>query len=360
MRLHRVAIDQVRNLNEVRLSLSPSVNILSGENASGKTSFLESIFLLAYARSFRSHQLKYVVTRGTDTLRVTAQLSDTSNQIIPVGVEYAAGKLRMRAQGRNLQKTSELAQFLPVIVLHQESQRLLTDGPKLRRKFLDWGVFHVEQDFIAVWRRYIRVLKQRNTVLQSGQHKNAVTPWNLELKECADLIHQYRQQYCDVFIPLFQAEINKLIRDRDDISIRYRPGWDITKDFLTLLDESYDADSRRGFTHVGAHRADLQLKTGNVSAHENLSRGQQKLLVVGMLIAQAQLHSQYSNKSSVILIDDLQAELDIDHVGRVVRLLEGLNTQLILTATASEHLTTYCNTAPKRFHVERGLINEVL
>ncbi len=358
--MHRVTIDQVRNLKEVRLSLSPTINIFYGDNGSGKTSFLESTYLLAYARSFRSHQLKNLVTRSADKLRVTAQLADHADHHIPVGIEYSEGKLRMRVQGRNIQKTSELAQFLPVIVLHQESQRLLTDGPKLRRKFLDWGVFHVEPDFINVWRRYMRVLKQRNLVLQAGHARKAVVPWDRELKECAQTINGYRQNYCDAFIPLFNNQIQQLLRDRDDITIKYRPGWETTRDLLTVLAESFEVDMRRGFTHVGPHRADLQVKAGSVSAHENLSRGQQKLLVIAMLLAQAQLHSKYSEKASVILIDDLKAELDDEHINRVIQLLEGLNAQLIFTATDSDQLSGHCKGTAKKFHVERGLIKEVL
>ena len=360
MRLQRITIDDVRNLREIRLTLSPRLNIFYGENASGKTSFLESIHLLAYAKSFRSHQLKHVVNRESRGLRVTAQLAEQTEQTVSVGIEFHDGQLRMRAKGKNLKKTSELAQFLPVITLHQECQRLLSDGPRLRRKFLDWGVFHVEPDFLANWRRYARVLKQRNMALHTGMGKGAVLPWDKELSECAQSIDKYREQYCDMFIPLLDKLLDMLLSDNADITVRYRPGWDKSQTLLSVLQDGYETDARRGFTHYGPHRADLLIKAGGVTAHENLSRGQQKLLVCALLIAQAQLHSRHSGKPCVILIDDLKAELDLEHIRRVICLLESLNTQLIMTSTEKELLTPFCHSEHKTFHVERGCINEVL
>jgi DNA replication and repair protein RecF len=359
MTLQRVAIEHVRNLGNVRLDLSPSLNILYGENASGKTSFLEAIHLLAYARSFRSHHLKNVITRGAAFLRVTGQLRQRDSGSIPLGVEYHEGQLRMRAAGKAVKRTSELAQYFPVIVLHQECQRFLSDGPRIRRKFLDWGVFHVEQDYLPAWRRYIRTLKQRNTLLQSGQGRAAVAAWNKELDDAARVVHDFRRRYCHDLIPVLAQNLEELMPMRDDITISYKPGWDVERDLVEVLDEAFDQDRRRGFTYYGAHRADLAVRAGGTPAHEGLSRGQQKLLITALLIAQAQIHQQRSGRPCVFLADDVKAELDQTHVERVVALLEGLHIQIIMTATERALLESCCQAAGKTFHVEQGCIQEV-
>ena len=361
MRLERIVIDQVRNLNEVNINLSARLNILFGENASGKTSFLESLHLLAYARSFRSHHFKHIVNRDADYLRVTGQIAGSGHQTVPVGVEFRDGRLRMRAEGKSLKKTSELAQYLPIIIIHQECQRLLTDGPKFRRKFLDWGVFHVEPGFLKAWRRYVRVLRQRNAVLQSGRGRRTdVSVWDQEFKECALAIHEFRQSYCGRFIPVLKNCLEQILDDSKDISVAYNPGWDTSQDFLTILEAAYELDSRRGFTHRGPHRADISVKSAGVAAHENLSRGQQKLLICAMLIAQALVYRQHSGKPCVFLVDDLKAELDQEHVERVMALLEGVDAQIIMTATDKEALAPFCFTGHKTFHVERGRVTEVV
>jgi len=360
MTLQRVAIDHVRNLRDVRLELSSRLNILYGENASGKTSLLEAIHLLAYARSFRSHHLKHIVNRDTTFLRITGQLSQRDTATIPVGIEYREGKLSMRAAGRNVKRTSELAQIFPVIILHQECQRFLSDGPRIRRKFLDWGVFHVEQEFLPAWRRYIRALKQRNLLLHKGKGRSLVHAWDKELNDSALSIHGFRKRYCDDLIPVLEHYLGQLMPSRDDISINYKPGWDISQDLTDVLGDAFEQDHRRGFTYYGAHRADIVIRAGGVQAHEGLSRGQQKLLISALLIAQAQIHQQRSGRPCVFLADDLKAELDQEHVRRVVRLLEGLDIQIIMTATERESLESCCHANHKTFHVEHGCIQEVI
>jgi len=360
MRLQRVVIDHVRNLHAVSITLSARLNILFGENASGKTSFLESLHVLAYAKSFRSHHFRHIINRDADYLRVTGQIAETGQQLTPMGVEFRDGRLRMRAGGRNLKKTSELAQHLPIIIIHQECQRLLTGGPKFRRKFLDWGVFHVEQGFINAWRRYSRALKQRNAVLHSRKGRVAVSHWDQELKESALAIHEYRRRYCDVYLPVLQECIGALMDDRADVTVVYQPGWDIDQDFMAVLESSFEQDSRRGFTHHGPHRADVAVRTAGVAAQEGLSRGQQKLLICAMLIGQALVYRNHSSKPCVFLVDDLKAELDQEHVERVMALLGGLDAQIIMTATEKEALEPFCFDTYKTFHVERGCVTEVV
>jgi DNA replication and repair protein RecF len=359
MTLQRVAIEHVRNLRDVRLDLSPGLNILYGENASGKTSFLEAIHLLAYARSFRSHHLKHVIARDSAFLRVTGQLRQRDSGTLSLGIEYHEGQLRMRAAGRRVKKTSELAQYFPVIVLHQECQRFLSDGPRIRRKFLDWGVFHVEHDFLAVWRRYMRTLKQRNTLLQTGRGRAAVVAWDRELNDAAQALHELRRRYCDDLIPALVHSLALLMPGRDDITITYKPGWDVERNLIELLQGSLDQDQRRGFTYYGAHRADIAVRAGGVPAHEGLSRGQQKLLITALLVAQAQVHQRRSGRPCVFLADDLKAELDQAHVEQVIGLLDGLETQIILTATERELLESCCQAITRTFHVEHGCIQEV-
>lgn len=361
MRLQRVVIDHIRNLHDVNIDLSAHLNILFGENASGKTSFLESLHVLAYAKSFRSHHFRHVVNHNAHFLRVTGQIVEAGRDYaIPVGVEYRQGRLKMRVDGRNLKKTSELAQHLPIIIIHQECQRLLTDGPKFRRKFLDWGVFHVEQHFLNNWRRYVRALKQRNSALQARKGKAAVSVWDQELEENALAIHAYRQAYCDELLPVWQVCTRQLLADSEAISVAYQPGWDTGQEYSAVLAASYEQDARRGFTHQGPHRADLAIRVQGIAAHEHLSRGQQKLLICAMLIAQALVYRQHSRRPCVFLVDDLKAELDHEHVERVMALLKGLDAQIIMTATEKEVLEPYCSEGHKKFHVERGQVTEVV
>lgn len=360
MRLQQISIKHVRNLNDIHINFSPGLNIFFGKNASGKTSLLESLYLLSCAKSFRSHHFKNIVSTHASYCRITGKIVNENAEVTQVGVEFREGRLRMRALGKELKKTSELAQYLPIIIIHQECQRLLTDGPKLRRKFLDWGVFHVERDFLKVWRQYSRALKQRNMILHARKGSVAINAWNNELKDTALAIHAYRQSYCDVFIPQLRQCLEQLFSCKNTLNISYQAGWDNTQDFISVLENNLEQDLRRGYTRQGPHRADLVLRVNNITAHETLSRGQQKLVICAMLIAQAMVYQQWRGISCLFLVDDLKAELDHEHVARVMGLLKSLDTQLIMTATEQGILEPYGFNGYKTFHVKRGHVMEMV
>lgn len=361
MKLQRIFVEQVRNLDQVTIEPSDRFNLFYGENASGKTSFLEALHLLAYARSFRSHHLSRVIQYQAPSMAVAGKIINPDKNIISVGIEQRAGRIHMRAAGNALKKTSELARFLPLVIIHQESQQLFSQGPKFRRKFLDWGLFHVEQSFLPAWRRYQRALKQRNACLQKKSGQTACSAWDQELIASASTINQLRVDYCQEFLRLLNHCATQLLDHADAIDIRYQPGWPREKKYAELLVEAYRRDVVLGYTGYGPHRADLRITLGGVPVRDALSRGQQKLLVCAMLISQAMLFIQRRQSPCIILIDDLAAELDEVHRQRVMDLVATLDAQIFVTGTHREVLETNQQSHDQKvFHVEHGRIKEVV
>lgn len=360
MWLQHLDIKNVRNLRDVNLSPSPRFNIVCGLNGSGKTSLLEAVYLLSCGKSFRTHRFSSIPTQQSNWMCVYAKLSLTDKKTISLGLEHRDGKNLIKAEGIRLNKASELANYLPIVAIHQESQRVFTQSPKYRRGFIDWGVFHVEHDFLSTWKTFTRSLKQRNAALAQHHNAGTVEHWNTQLSNSAKLIDDYRRQYIDEFSSLFSQYAKELLSLGDPVQIDYRRGWNDKEDYLNVLNQSIERDRIMGYTQKGPHRADIVFKYKGVPLHEYVSRGEQKLLVCSLFITQAALYTKLAQKRTVFIVDDLAAELDQLHIDKLLALLYELESQVFLSTPDRDLLNTSKFPDSKVFHVEHGQVAEVL
>lgn len=358
MSLEQLSLKHIRNLEECYLNFGSRFNIIEGANASGKTSLLEAIYLISQVKSFRTHRINHIIQRKQANMEVVAKYRDNNDflHVIGLGRNRTTTKIHLNKQPLNL--SSELATLVPIQVITPESHRLLEDGPKFRRQFLDWGVFHVKHDFLQVWKDYHRILRQRNAALRQNHSKHLVTSWDQPLIEIARKFHLSRVDYLANLTPIVTKFTKQLIGE--DISIDYQPGWDIQFSFTESLNRSFEHDCQFKHTRVGPHRADLSMKSHGIAVQVGLSRGQQKLLVCALRLAQIHYLQVLSNQSCIILVDDLPAELDKSHRRRLMDLLDATNAQIFVSTTDAGLLDVKENTPKKVFHVEHGLIKEVV
>lgn len=335
MRVTSLDITGFRNLRPVQIDCSPGLNLLTGPNASGKTSLLEALYVLGRGRSFRARQPWELIQVGAPSFRVVAVLSNGGDsRRIPVGMERTARELTVRIGGVPTRSLAELARHMPLLLLNPDSHRLLEDGPQQRRRFMDWGLFHTQPGFLGAWQRYGTALRHRNAALRAGAANRVVDAWDGELAAAAALLDAFRQTFCEALegtLERFTSETLALGR----VQISYRRGWPLEPEkqgFMTWLRAGRDQDRQQGHTRVGPHRADFLLRMAGRSPAEAWSRGQQKLLVIALILAQAELYRQQVGDACIVLIDDLPAELDENHRVRVLHSLAMLNTQLFITA----------------------------
>jgi DNA replication and repair protein RecF len=349
MGLARLEISNVRNLQSVRLDLNSGFNVLCGANGSGKTSFLEALYVLGRGTSFRTKDLGRVLQTGAETFFVSGKLHPSA---MTLGVEYQTNGTQLRIGGQTVRSRLDLAGHLPLLFISPESQALVSEGPQQRRRFLDWGVFHVEQGFLAAWRVYQRALKQRNKALGSP---GVETAWDTELARAAEQITQLRRDYLSSLAPYIEHYVPALLA-LEDISLNFLAGWRQDSNYLDALRSSLAQDREYGFTRQGPHRADVVLKTGNRLVRDTLSRGQQKLLVFALLLAQIALLNDVAAIQPVIMIDELAAELDRAHRERLLGVLAELKAQIFITLTERRALSDVENIPINWFHVEQGRI----
>ena len=363
MTLKRLFVQNLRNLNSVDIQPSHRVNLIYGENGSGKTSILEAINVLALGRSFRSHKHKPLITNGQNAFTVFGKVLADDQAEVPIGINRQMdGTASFKANGTLVSSAAVLASYLPIQTINSDTFLLLEGSPKVRRQFIDWLVFHVEHNFFQIWKDCQRCLKHRNSLLRHDRiDPFELSTWDQELVRLTEQLHLYRSECFEIFKTTFYELLQEFI-NVDGIAIGYYCGWDKEKSYAEVLAANIDRDRHQGYTHMGSHRADLRITVNGQNAAEILSRGQQKLLVCALKIAQGYIFSRMTGRKTVYLIDDLPAELDEKHRQLLTRWLDSMSTQVFITGVEQESLLSSWLNKPgiemKMFHVEQGCVTE--
>jgi len=191
MSLRRFRATGFRCLAEASLEPDPAMNVIAGPNASGKTSLLEAIYYLGRGRSFRVSGNRELVQSGAGGFTLFGEIQ-ADDRLHRAGIEIEAGKRRVRVDEENA-GSAELAALMPVQAIDPEIHNLVQGGPEFRRRFLDWGVFHVKHQFLDAWRRYQQALRQRNAALRQGEPDSSVRAWDPELAASGDEVDRLRR-----------------------------------------------------------------------------------------------------------------------------------------------------------------------
>lgn len=348
--------------NIAALEIEPStqnLNIICGENGSGKSSILESVYYLSHGKSFRANNPGKMIKQSTDKFAIFAQFQNDDNQVRPIGVERnIQGHMRLRLAEKELSSFADLASLLPIQMIHSQSHQLLESGPQFRRKFINWGSFYHNSQFITVWRSFERALKQRNLLLSAKASENELRSWTQAVIRYGLELNQLREKYVEEFKP-YCAQIVKQLLPLENFAFNYYCGWDAAVDYAEIMAKNQALDARIGYTQYGPQRADFMIKTNEQVAKYFLSRGQQKLLICAMILAQGLMLAKVANKHLIYLVDDLPSELDVQSRERLISLLMNQNTQIFITAIDPHAICDFVNPkmSMKVFHVEQGSVS---
>jgi DNA replication and repair protein RecF len=353
LKINTIQIENFRNLDSVSLKPDPVLNFMVGNNGAGKTSILESIVVLSRGRSFRTQQASELVGPVKNTFSVFAETEQVNGKCNRLGLERSGKHWKARKNGQDLPQISQLTRSLPLVLMEPNSHLLINGAPDVRRRFLDWGVFHVEQKFLEVWRRFSKTLRQRNAALRQGQIE-VIESIDEILSPLGSQLSQFREAYSRSISRETQSIVTDLSAGLSDITLEYQNGWgsDLYRDALSKWRER---DLERGATSQGPHRADLVLMKGSAFARAVLSRGEQKILSAALLLAQAEfLKSQ--GESPVVLLDDLASEFDGIHYRKVLEKFLETGGQVWVTGTRESEFAGSCSV----FHVEHGIVREMI
>jgi len=359
MGLQSLDIRDFRNIQNASLAFSSGLNLITGTNAAGKTSLLEAIYCLGRVRSFRTGIVDEPVRYGQTAYRLVGRVRQKGGRTVPVGIERQANGLQVHLDGRSIRRLSDLAGSFPVQVMSGDTDSILDGGPRYRRQAIDWALFHVEHLYREFWQRYTRALRQRNAALRARVPTAQVRAWDTELLETGEQIDLLRKQYFEALQPKLQGMLSELLPGVT-VRLHYQAGWPAGLELMEALEQALERDRIRGYTQHGVHRADFRIFVNGRNARSHCSRGQQKALMVGFMLAQIGLQQERDVALGAFLLDDFASELDQSHQGRVLCALRDLQAQVFVTAIEgirTDHIAWHDT---KRFHVEHGEIQEVL
>lgn len=360
MLIERLQLQSVRRIVEAELRPAPGFNLITGANGSGKTSVLEALHLLAHGRSFRGRVRDGLIRQGEPAVQVFVEyrLRDALHR---AGLRHAGGSWEGRIDGAPVAHLGEFCESIAVVSFEPGSHALVDGAGEHRRRYLDWGLFHVERDsagggFLQAWRRHARAHKQRNALLRTPRPAlSQLEAWEHELALHGELLTAQREHYVAQLQERLQPVLDHLLPAAGDVQLSLQPGWrraDMPLADALLL--ARDRDLAAGHTSVGPHRADLRIALRDLPGRETLSRGQAKLLALSLLLAQAAHLAAHDGHWPVLQLDDLAAELDRDHQQRVLDVLARSGAQVLVTGTEPPPALQALQVPVARFHMEHG------
>jgi len=363
MWIDNLNVNHCRLLDDVSIVLSKDLNIILGENASGKTSLLESLALLSSGKSFRTSHIINVISHNNSAVLVSARLNH-KNKKSQIGIEKSAAKTRIRMNKQDVYSQAELSRHLPITIMHPESIELISGSPSRRRSYIDWITFYLYPEFHGLWKSYRHILKQRNLCLKDPKHKYALPKWTEELIQLQPSITELRIKAIEKLKTELAKVSRKLLGDNDtcdSVELEFNSGLpiDVKLDKESLQQfysqkEEYDLKLKR--TSSGVHRADMKIILNGKPAAQAASRGQLKLLAITLLLAQSTTIDKDKEEKGIIVIDDLAAELDKKNKNKLLDYLGTLKQQLIITTTKKLEIS---DIPFKLFHVKHGVFTEI-
>ncbi|WP_340680216.1 DNA replication/repair protein RecF [Paraglaciecola sp.] len=362
MKLDLVQIKSFRNIDDLSIVPDAKLNFFLGENGSGKSSILEAIHYLGFTRSFRTSKHKNVIQHDQQGFTVFAQVN-SDDVFHKLGLSRTIGdECLVSIDGLKSKSAVDLVSKLPVQIFTPQSSELIMGSPRLRRKYLDWLLFHVEQQFARKFANFRRCLLQLNAsykITHRAQSKDQEQFWLEQLSIFGDEIRGlYETLMMSEFTRFIHYNLQEFLPEYS-FDITYYKGWEKDLSLKDAIVKNFERDRKRGFVSVGPHKADLRIKIGGVLAHEILSRGQVRMLVAALQIAQAQYLHLKLGKSVVFLLDDIGAELDSSKQELFINSLLNTGSQLFVTAIDRNQLSYISNYQHKKlFHVEHGQVRE--
>lgn len=352
LRTTQLRLENFRNIAEAVIEPHPRLNVFYGDNGAGKTSILEALFVLSRGKSFRTVRSEELIGPETGVFRIFLGL-EHAGQPHRIGLERSGSNWKARRDGEDIGALSDLSRDLPLVLMEPNSHQLVAGPPDTRRRYLDWGVFHVERGFLDRWRRYARALKQRNAALRSRDARilDGLDP---VLAECGERLNRSRMMHFERVAEQFPKSLDGEKAALQSVELQFLPGWK-GESLAEALQRARVRDLEQGATSVGPHRAEIAIIRDGEAVRTVLSRGEQKGLAAALLLTQAKLLSG-AGEAPVFLLDDLASEFDLAHLQGVLDKAMECADQVWVTGV--EQLAS--DDPHKVFHVEHGAVREMV
>ena len=348
MILRGITTQNFRNLIDAETAFHPQTNILVGRNGQGKTNLLEAIYFLATTKSFRTSRIASLFRFGAQNVFVSGALQrDVVEKTLSVGMETPRRVLMI-----NGEKVTLAAYLNAMSVFAYSAARLevIRGTPEERRRFLDRGVASVNAAYLEQFARYMRALKQRNALLadiaMNRQSSASLDAWDDELRESAAPVHRARGAYASDLAEAFTQIVKRHGYHIATLEMHYRPN---------EVEEKRREEIRARMTLSGPQRDLVEFVIDGRPASEVLSGGEQKMIVLFLKFAKLELFRRRHDDAPLFLLDDIDAELDLEILHDLLTKLP-VATQLFATSAKEAFLDALTTGSHRRLTFENGRV----
>ncbi|MFC1655888.1 DNA replication/repair protein RecF [Patescibacteria group bacterium] len=315
MRLKSIKLENYRNYENLDLSFddAKNINLFIGDNAQGKTNFLEAITLLSLAKSFRTKQHTSLIQWEKDYTRIVGTATHANNEI---SLEFFASiapvqKKNLRKDNADVSIKNFIGQ-LNIVLFHPEDLNMLYLSPSLRRKYLDTILSQTDPLYFDALIQYNRIVKQRNKALflidLGKSSAEELDVWDQQLAEYGTYILKKRLKLVDFFNEVAEGNYNNVSQTKDKLGVSYNAT--IEGDYLEVIKAQRKNDLRYAQTTKGIHRDDLVFNFNGHNISEFGSRGEMRTLLIALKFTEIAYIEKQAGRKPILLLDDVFSELD--------------------------------------------------
>ncbi len=360
MYIQRVSLVGFRNLEQMNMELKNGINIFSGDNAQGKTNFLEALYLCATGRSPRTRNDSQLVRFGEKEshIQVFVQKENRTDRIdVHLKRDEKKG---VAVNGIPMRKLGDLFGTLYVVIFSPEDLSLIKNGPAERRRFLDLELCQLSNVYYYNLQQYYRILRQRNFLLKEIQKKPSLQDtlfvWDDQLIQFAARMIAARREFLEKLNKISSEKELRLTGGKDRLKIEYKPNCE-----EMFLEERLKKNIRRdifaGVTQTGPHKDDILFSINGNDVKIFGSQGQQRTTALATRLAEIELIREETGQQPILLLDDVLSELDESRQNYLMESIRGMQT--ILTCTGIEDAIKKYISDGFVFQVENGTIKRI-
>ena len=327
MKVKKIEISNFRNIEKLILEPCNKVNVIWGENAQGKTNILEAIWIFCGAKSFRGSKDNELIKKDCDEALIS--LIFESEEIEKTASIKIKEKREAVLNNNKLKTASALAGKFNSIIFSPQDLRIVTDGPSVRRKFIDTAIAQIYPTYIEILRNYAKAVTERNQIIKNLKYDSTVSimldVFEEEIAKYGEKIIYLRKKYINEATSKIKAFYNGISSGKEKIEIFYKASWD-KDNLLEALKKSRKEDMNFGFTSVGPHRDDIEFLINSMQARSYASQGQKRSIALSLKLSEAEIISEKTGEKPVFLLDDVMSELDVSRQDYILNHIKEMQT----------------------------------
>jgi len=335
--INKLQIHHFRNLESIEYSFKRKINIFCGQNGVGKTSILEAIHFISSGKSFRKGNFKNLITYNCNYLTVYLEAQHQDLDYVFAVNKYKNNQWKAKINHKKIEKQSDITNLIPVVSIDPEIYRLVDFGPIYRRNFLDWLVFHVKHDYLILWKKVYKCIKQLNALYKIKAPISEIDIWEKNFIIYSEELTQIRYNFFNLIQPHILSLTTEIQPELSELSIIFKKGWSDDISLHEQLLQDREKNLLYGKLQHGPHKMDLKINIGNMLASHVLSRGQKKTLSI--VFYMAYIKTLLNNQINPILcLDDFDAELDAEKLSKAAQFFKQSNMQIFITSVQEDKI----------------------